>query len=204
MYFRYNSVKGVCGVPKKNAKAVAVTETEGENGPAVPSQGTAAQAADDAVEQARRMAVLRALRMVIRSAQRHSSWIEKQCGVSGAQLWIMHELHETPGLRVGEIAARLAIHQTTTSNLLDELQKRNYVVKTRDSVDQRVVRLTLSDAGEHLLANAPQPVQGLLPSALMHMRGGALQSLDAGLQGLLHSIGTLDEDSAMQPLPFTM
>jgi len=46
---------------------------------------------------------LKKLRIVIRAAQRHSAWIEKQCGVSGAQLWIMQELDETPGLRVGKL-----------------------------------------------------------------------------------------------------
>jgi DNA-binding MarR family transcriptional regulator len=67
------------------------------------------------------LATLKKLRVVIRSAQRHSAWIEKQCGVSGAQLWIMQELLESPGLRIGEIAHRLAVHQTTVSNLVDDL-----------------------------------------------------------------------------------
>lgn len=154
--------------------------------------------------QARQLAVLTKLRIVIRSAQRHSSWIEKQCGVSGAQLWIMQELHGKPGLRVGEIAALLAIHQTTTSNLLDELSKKNYVSKQRDPRDQRVVRITLSEAGAHVLAQAPQPAQGLLPGALQHMPDATLATLDAGLQGLLDSMGNLDEEFGLLPLPFTM
>lgn len=159
---------------------------------------------EESSEQARRLNILRQLRMVVRSAQRHSNWIEKQCGVSGAQLWVMQELHMTPGLRVGEIASRLAIHQTTTSNLLDELQKKGIVLKARDAKDQRVVRLTLSEQGQALLARAPQPAQGLVPGALMKMRGTALQKLDLGLQGLLDSIDVLDEQHGMLPLPFTM
>ena len=158
----------------------------------------------DEQDQARRLAVLTKLRIVIRSAQRHSGWIEKQCGVSGAQLWIMQELHGAPGLRVGDIAARLAIHQTTTSNLLDELNKKGYVLKQRDGADQRVVRLTLSASGQQLLAQAPQPAQGLLPGALQQMPDELLTTLDAGLQGLLDSIGTLDEEFGLLPLPFTM
>ena len=152
----------------------------------------------------RRLAILQKLRIVIRSAQRHSSWIEKQCGVSGAQLWIMQELDSTPGLRVGEVAARLAIHQTTASNLLDELHKQALVVKARDSADQRVVRLTLSAAGAALLAQAPKPARGLLPAALMEMDDEPLRRLDAGLQALLDSIDVLDEEHGMLPLPFTM
>jgi DNA-binding MarR family transcriptional regulator len=166
----------------------------GDDTPSDDAQGAAAH----------RASILKKLRIVIRSAQRHSSWIEKKCGVNGAQLWIIHELHATPGMRVGEIAERLAIHQTTASNLLDELQKKKLVIKTRDANDQRVVRLTLSDSGSVLLAGAPKPARGLLPGALLKMNGSALQKLDAGLQGLLDSVGLIDEESGMLPLPFTM
>jgi DNA-binding MarR family transcriptional regulator len=148
--------------------------------------------------------VLKKLRIVIRAAQRHSAWIETQCGVSGAQLWIMQELFDTPGLRVGEIATRLAVHQTTTSNLLDALEKRGYVVKTRDPKDQRAVRLSLSDQGKELLMRAPKPARGLLPQSLLQLDVEALTQLDAGMQALLESIGTLDEGLGLLPFPFSM
>lgn len=151
-----------------------------------------------------RLDILQKLRIVIRSAQRHSLWIEKQCGVSGAQLWIMQELYDQPGVRVGELAAKLAIHQTTASNLVDALRKRGYVLKTRDSGDQRVVNLRLSDEGTKALIKAPKPARGLLPEAILHLNEESLRQLDQGLQGLLKSIDKLDEEFGMLPLPFTM
>ena len=147
---------------------------------------------------------LKKLRIVIRAAQRHSAWIEKQCGVSGAQLWLMQELHDVPGMRVGQIAAKLAIHQTTVSNLVDSLAKRGYVIKSRDPGDQRAVKLSLSETGEELLLQAPKPARGLLPEALSQMNPENLTILDDGLQGLLDTIGLLDEGYGAQPLPFTM
>ncbi|TFW29082.1 MarR family transcriptional regulator, partial [Massilia arenosa] len=104
-----------------------------------------------------RLAVLQKLRIVIRAAQQHSAWIEKQCGVSGAQLWIMQELHEHGGMRVGALARALAIHQTTTSNLLDTLVKRALVRKDADPDDRRAVVVSLTAAGAALLATAPRP-----------------------------------------------
>lgn len=147
---------------------------------------------------------LKRLRIVIRAAQRHSAWIEKQCGVTGAQLWLMQELHDAPGMRVGQIAARLAIHQTTVSNLLDSLSKRGYVIKARDPGDQRAVMLSLSEKGNALLLEAPKPARGLLPEALSQLDPESLAKLSDGLQGLLDAIGLLDEGYALQPLPFTM
>src|SRR5688572_6100047 len=91
--------------------------------------------------------ILGKFRILIRAAQRHSAGIQKQCGVSGAQLWMLQELRDAPGLRVGELAARMAIHQTTTSNLLDSLEKGGYVLKSRDESDQRVINLSLTPKG---------------------------------------------------------
>ena len=143
-------------------------------------------------------------RVVIRAAQRHSSWIEQQCGVTGAQLWIMQELFETPGLRVGEVAQRLAIHQTTTSNLLDALVKRGLISKIRDVNDQRVVKLVLSQEGAALVRKAPQPARGLLPEALRKMPAQDLAALGTGLQALIEAIELHDDGQGMLPLPFTM
>jgi DNA-binding MarR family transcriptional regulator len=147
---------------------------------------------------------LQKMRIVIRAAQRHSLWVEKQCGVNGAQLWIMQELADAPGLRVGQVTARLAIAQTTTSNLLEGLARKGYVVKTRDPDDARVVKLALSDTGVALLDTAPKPARGLLPEALAKLDVAELADLNAGLQGLLESIEDLDEGFGLQPLPFTM
>ena len=147
---------------------------------------------------------LKKFRIVIRSAQRHSAWVEKQCGVSGAQLWVMQELHEHSGLRVGEIARRMAIHQTTASNLLDSLERRGYVVKTRDRDDQRVVKLALSDQGAELLLRAPAPARGLLTEALRKLDAPDLLKLNEGLQALLECMDGEEAGHGLQPLPFTL
>jgi DNA-binding MarR family transcriptional regulator len=160
--------------------------------------------AQDKLNAEAHMEALKKLRVLIRAAQRHSAWVEKQCGVSGAQLWVMQELGETPGLRVGEIADRLAIHPTTASNLVDALRKRGYVTKTRDLDDQRVVKLQLSEQGQAVLAKAPTPARGLLPEALRKLDQDKLLELNRGLQAVLEIIGHVDENASLQPLPFTM
>jgi DNA-binding MarR family transcriptional regulator len=147
---------------------------------------------------------LQTLRIVIRAAQRHSAWIEKQCGVAGAQLWIMQELFETPNLRVGEIADRLSIHQTTASNLLDALCKQGYVVKTRSQEDQRIVQLALTGQGQDVLQKAPKPARGLLPEALRKLDQDQILALNTSLQALLDVIEKVDDAYSLQPLPFTM
>jgi len=151
-----------------------------------------------------RLKILKKLRIIIRTAAQHSSWIDKQCGVNGAQLWVMQELQEAGELRVGELTAKLAVHQTTMSNLVDDLEKRGYVTKARSANDQRVVTVMLTAQGTATLLKAPKPTRGLLPEALLQLDRQRLNELDSGLQGLLESIETLDEEFAMLPLPFNL
>lgn len=147
---------------------------------------------------------LQNMRVVMRAAQRHSTQIEKQCGVSGAQLWVMQELFEQPGLRLGALAGKMSIHQTTASNLVDALVKKSYVKKARDQPDQRVVTLTLTDEGQAVLAQAPQPARGLLPSALSRLDGASLAQLNTGLAALLAVVAPDDRQAGLQPFGFTM
>ena len=151
-----------------------------------------------------RLEVLKKLRIIIRAAAKHSSWIDKQCGVNGAQLWIMQELHEAGALRIGELSLKLAVHQTTTSNLVDGLEKRGYVLKARDPNDQRAVSVRLSAGGASMLLNAPKPARGILPEALLQLDDGNVDELNRSLQQLLERIESLDEELAMLPLPFTL
>jgi len=154
--------------------------------------------------QSQSLETLGKFRIIVRAAQRHSAAIQKQCGVSGAQLWLLQEIAEAPGLRVGELAARMAIHQTTASNLIDALEKRGYLKKSRDDADQRVVNLLLTPSGNKLLRKAPSPARGLLPEALAKVDPKKRAQLDAGLQALLDVIEDADSAAGRQLLPFNM
>lgn len=149
------------------------------------------------------LSVLQRFRVIMRTAQRHSQWIERQSGVTGAQLWALQELFERPGLRVGELAKLMALHQSTASNMIDRLETTGLVRKERTATDQRVVRLFLTERGSDLLAGAPSPVRGVLPEALRMLPPDDLLRLQNELDVLLNRIKLMDEGFGMQPLPFT-
>jgi len=147
--------------------------------------------------------VLQKLRVVIRAAQRHSQLVRRSSGVSGAQLWLLKEIAESPGLRVSELAARLGVHQSTVSNLLEKLELRGMVRRQRGELDHRVVLLFLSREGQRTVRNAPAPLRGILPEALMQMPRTELERLEHGLDVLLGHAHDVDPTFAHYPLPFT-
>ena len=136
--------------------------------------------------------VLQRFRSVARAAQRHSQSMERKSSVSGAQLWALQELADEPGQRVGELAERLAIHQSTASNMLDRVERRGLVRRDRSGPDQRVVRLYLTPEGEAVLGRSPSPARGLLPEALRRMHPERLAVLEAALDELVEHMSEID------------
>ncbi len=154
--------------------------------------------------QARRVqevAIIRHFRTVVKAIQAHSAWVERQCGVSAAQLWALWEIHAEPGLRVKDISERLSIRPATASNLLDKIESKGLIVRDRCGPDQRVVQLFPTDQGAELLANAPGPAEGALLNALVRMDDGALDELGNSLGALVEILAIREEEFAMAPIP---
>lgn len=148
------------------------------------------------------LTVLQRFRVIIRAAQKHSQWIEKQSGISGAQLWALQELSETDGLRIGELAERMALHQSTASNLLDRLEQMGLVRRERNHRDQRIVHVSLTPEGLKKLNSSPSPSRGLLPEALRQLAHEDLALLQKQLDRLLIEAKHLDDGFGMLPIPF--
>lgn len=143
---------------------------------------------------------LKHFRLIFGSVRSHFLAVERACGVSGAQVWVMAVLAERPGLKVGELAEALSIHQSTTSNLLNKLEQAGLIRRERSKADQRVVQLYLSEAGEAALALAPKPFTGVLPHALEQLPVDTLQGLIGDLCRVLAHMGKVDETAASKPL----
>jgi len=144
--------------------------------------------------------VLKQFRIVLRSVKQHFSSIEAQCGVSGAQLWALGKIAESPGIKVSELATALAIHQSTASNMLDRIEQLGLARRERIATDQRVVRLYLTDKGHAVLSKAPAPFQGVLPNALAAVPDSTLTALHRQLNTLIDTMKIKDELGQKLPL----
>jgi len=144
--------------------------------------------------------VLRKFRLIYGSVKQHFREVEKACGISGSQLWILRDIAASPGTGVSRLAERLSIHQSTCSLLVEKLVGAGLVSKTRSTADQRRVGLEISKAGKQLLKIAPGPAEGMLPNALRQLPEVALKTLQVNLDQLISHLTTRDESDAKKPL----
>lgn len=144
--------------------------------------------------------VLRQFRVIIQTVKKHYQWVERRCGVSGAQLWAMERIAATRGLAPGDLARDLAIHPSTASNLLARLEALKLVERRRGHADQRRVQLYLTARGQAVMAKAPRPLKGVLQQALADLPASHLVTLRKGLDELLAAMRTRDESAQRKPL----
>jgi len=136
--------------------------------------------------------VLGQFRIVIKSIRRHYQEVERQSGVNGAQLWALAHIAAHPGAKVNELARALAIHVSTTSNLIRRLDALGMITRTRIREDQRTVRLHVTGKGAKALKRAPRPLIGVLQQALSDVSERRLDALHKSLSEVISAMKVKD------------
>ncbi|MGX9463337.1 MarR family winged helix-turn-helix transcriptional regulator [Shewanella sp. A14] len=103
--------------------------------------------------------LLISLRRVIRAIDIHSRQLNKLSGLTGPQLMVIQKVDQLDAPLAKQIAQEINLSAATVTTIIDRLEKRNLVIRTRSETDKRKVHLSLSDAGKTLLSSAPKPLQ---------------------------------------------
>ncbi len=140
----------------------------------------------------RTLEVLRQFRVIVKSIRRHYQEVEQRAGIGGAQLWLLARISRAPGIRVGDLARSLAIHQSTASNLLSQLHAAKLIERRREHGDRRAVRLFATPKGRGVLRSAPRPHIGVLQQALADLPADNLVALHRQLDVLIETMNTRD------------
>lgn len=88
--------------------------------------------------------LLRQVSAVIRKRGRE---ILADTGVTPPQLDALCHLKEQPLLTMGELGARMGLACSTATDLCDRMERNGLVVRERDQVDRRVIRLRITQRG---------------------------------------------------------
>ena len=128
---------------------------------------------------------LQGFRLIFGSARRFDAEVRRTTGVPGSLLWALSEIADVADIGINTLAERMALHQTTASNIVNALVERKLVRRRRDAADQRVVQLQISARGARLLRRAPGPHAGLLVDALERLGQAQLERLQGSLMLLV-------------------
>lgn len=143
--------------------------------------------------------VLRRFRVVFSAVRSHFQQVEKQVGLGGAQVWAMSVIRDCPGIGIGMLAKNMDIHQSTASNLVKTLLRKELINMSKAAEDRRNVHLHILPAGLAVLAQVPGPFEGVLPEALERLPQTTLLRLEQDLGELIQLLKA-DEQAGGIPL----
>lgn len=134
-------------------------------------------------------AALDAIRRIVQALRVSTRAAERRLGISGAQLFVLHALSDSPANSLNELAARTFTHQSSVSTVVERLVKRRFVSRKRSSADARRVVLSLTPSGRALLRSSPDIAQLRLISALRALPPRDRGSLARILDRVVHEMG---------------
>ena len=108
----------------------------------------------------------------------------KPAGLSPAQYNVLRILRGAgpAGLACREIGARMVTRDPDITRLIDRLERRRLITRSRDRKDRRIITIRISEAGLELVNSLDEPVAGLHRRQLGHLGEQRLRRLTALLE----------------------
>lgn len=125
------------------------------------------------------------LRQVFQAINEDSKKAEKDTGLTGPQLWAIKNLADTAPIKGAELARRMYLHPATIVGILDRLEAKGLVSRTRSLEDRRVVEIDLTESGREVATRSPKVAQGLLVDGLESLPKEQLLQIVAGMNLLV-------------------
>ena len=99
------------------------------------------------------------LRRIVHAIRVSTRGSERSVGISAAQLFVLRQLAAVSGQSLSDIAARTRTTQSSVSEVVGRLVSRGFVDRRTSPTDRRRAELTLTPAGDAVLARAPETIQ---------------------------------------------
>lgn len=105
--------------------------------------------------------------------------------VTGPQLWALKTISQNESLSLSDLSERMYLHPSTITGVIDRLERKGYVTRSRDKVDRRVIYVQLSGEGKRLAKRAPNPAQGRMIYGLKNLKKRELDLIYESVQRLV-------------------
>nr|WP_285842811.1 MarR family transcriptional regulator [Metabacillus litoralis] len=125
----------------------------------------------------------------LEKALRHISGIIKQKGreilndyhITPPQFVALQWLWENGDLTIGELSNKMFLACSTTTDLVDRMEKNQLVIRVKDTHDRRIVRIHLLAEGERIIEEVIQKRQNYLRDMLVNFEEEELVILEKSL-----------------------
>jgi DNA-binding MarR family transcriptional regulator len=128
------------------------------------------------------------LRRIINAVEIYSSKMKDKTGLNVSQLSCLLVLEKTGPLSLSKLSQHVFLSPSMITSIVDQLEKKELVLRTRKSSDRRVILIELTDKGKEVAQTAPPSFQEQLTTNLSHLKEEEKKTLFDNLNKLLSII----------------
>ncbi|MBN2516122.1 MAG: MarR family transcriptional regulator [Deltaproteobacteria bacterium] len=146
------------------------------------------------------------IRRLMQAGSLYTKELNRNYQVSAPQLHCLLTLYEVGPLPPSHIAKYIMVKSSTVTGIIDRLEHKGLVRRTRNSPDRRVINIELTDKGKTLAENAPSPIQQKIVDGVRRLPKSKIEEIIHNLQLLTHMLDVQDleieqpQDESQTPL----
>jgi DNA-binding MarR family transcriptional regulator len=114
--------------------------------------------------------------------------LNKKYNVSAPQVACLLALLEDGPMALSQVARKIMVNSSTLTGIIDRLEQKDLVTRTRTSLDRRVITIELTAEGRRVAENAPPPIQLKIVEGLKQLSEQEREQITQALSRLAEMI----------------
>lgn len=129
--------------------------------------------------------IVGAIRRLVRAVYLDTAKMSKQFGLTGPQSAVLRILVKKGPISSAELSRKLYVTPANITGIIDRLEKKGLVERTRKDGDRRIALITLTESGTNLSKDLPDPIENKLIAELADLESGHVQMLGLAIKQIL-------------------
>lgn len=136
--------------------------------------------------------IIYSIRRLMQAGELYTKELNKKYNVSAAQINCLLALYKNGSLPPSQIAKHMMVNSSTVTGIIDRLEQKGLVERSRISADRRVITIELTEAGRTLAKNAPPPIQRKLIDGIRRLPANETEQIVQALAKLTQMLDVQD------------
>ncbi len=140
--------------------------------------------------------IVGAIRRLIRAVSIDSVKMSRQYSLTAPQSGVLRSLSRGGPLSSASLSRELCVTPSNITGIIDRLEKKGLVQRSRMQDDRRVTLIQLTELGSQLSRNLPDPIEVRLISGLSELPPKKVKKLDEALEKIIDILDAKEVEDA--------
>ena len=138
--------------------------------------------------------IIVALRKIMQSMDTHSRKLLKEYEITIPQVMCLYELFENSNVTLATLANNIHLTSSTLVGIVDRLEEKELVTRTRSNEDRRAVYIEITEKGKKFVSSTPHLLHNRLQQSIASLGNGEQLAIAQSLELLVQLLNNHKEN----------